>query len=41
MRKLKEKEIKEDFEPRVVELVDSEVVDLWESYKNGFFLGLR
>ena len=33
--KLKEKEIKEEFERRVVELVDAEAVDLWESYKNG------
>ena len=32
--KLKEKEIKEEFEQRVVELVDTEAVDLWESYKN-------
>ena len=33
--KLQEKEIKKDFEGRVVELVDAEAVDLWESYKNG------
>ena len=33
--KLKRKEIKEEFEQRVVELVDTEAVDLWESYKNG------
>ena len=33
--KLQEKEIKEEFERRVVELVDAEAVDLWESYKNG------
>ena len=32
---LQEKEIKEEFERRVVELVDAEAVDLWESYKNG------
>ena len=32
---LKEKEIKEEFEQRVVKLVDTEAVDLWESYKNG------
>ena len=33
--KLQKKEIKEEFERRVVELVDAEAVDLWESYKNG------
>ena len=33
--KLKEKEIKEKCEQRVVELVDTKAVDLWESYKNG------
>ena len=33
--KLQEKEIKEEFEQRIVELVDAEAVDLWESYKNG------
>ena len=33
--KLQEKEIEEEFERRVVELVDAEAVDLWESYKNG------
>ena len=33
--KLKEKEIKEELEQRVVKLVDTEAVDLWESYKNG------
>ena len=33
--KLKEKDIKEEFEQREVELVDSEAADLWESYKNG------
>ena len=33
--KLQEKEIKEEFERRIVELVDAEAVDLWESYKNG------
>ena len=33
--KLQEKEIKEEFERRVVELVDAETVNLWESYKNG------
>ena len=33
--KLREKEIKEEFERRVLELVDAEAVDLWESYKNG------
>ena len=33
--KLKEKEIKEKFEERVVELVDTDSVDLWESYKKG------
>ena len=32
--KLKETEIKEEFEQRVVDLVDTEAVDLWESYKN-------
>ena len=30
--KLKEKEIEEEFEQRVVELVDTEAVDLWEFY---------
>ena len=35
MWKLKEKEIKEKFEERVVELVDTDSMDLWESYKNG------
>ena len=33
--KLQEKDIKEEFERRVVELVDAEAVDLLESYKNG------
>ena len=33
--KLQKKEIKKKFERRVVELVDAEAVDLWESYKNG------
>ena len=33
--KLKEKEIEEKFEERVVELVDSDSVHLWGSYKNG------
>ena len=33
--KLKEKKIKEEFEQRVVELVDTEAVDLWEFHKNG------
>ena len=33
--KLQEKEIKEEFARRVVELVDAEAVDLWESYRNG------
>ena len=33
--KLKEKEIKEKFEKRVVELVGTDSMDLWESYKNG------
>ena len=33
--KLKEKEIKEKFEERVVELVDTDSMDWWESYKNG------
>ena len=33
--KLKEKEIKEKFEERVVELVDPDSMDLWGSYKNG------
>ena len=33
--KLNEKEIKEEFEQRVVELLDTKAVDLWESYKNG------
>ena len=28
--KLKEKDIKEEFEQRVVELVDTEAVDLWK-----------
>ena len=32
--KLKEKDIKEEFKQRVVELVDTEAVDLWEFYKN-------
>ena len=34
MWKLKEKDIKEEFEQRVVELVDTKAVDLWEFYKN-------
>ena len=34
MWKLKE-EIKEEFRQRVVESVDTEAVDVWESYKNG------
>ena len=33
--KLKEKEIKEKFEERVVESVDTDLMDLWGSYKNG------
>ena len=33
--KLKEKEVKEEFEQRVVGLVDTEAVDLWGSYENG------
>ena len=33
--KLKEIEIKEKFEERVVELVDTDSMDLWGSYKNG------
>ena len=33
--KLKKKEIKEKFEQRVVELVNTEAVDLWDFYKNG------
>ena len=33
--KLKEKEIKEKFEERVVELVLTGSMDLWRSYKNG------
>ena len=33
--KLKKKEIKEKFEERVVKLVDTKAVDLWEFYKNG------
>ena len=33
--KLKEKKIKEEFEQRVVELVDTKAVALWESYMNG------
>ena len=33
--KLKEKKIKGEFEQRVVEFVDTEAVDLWESHKNG------
>ena len=33
--KLQEKEIKEEFQRRVVELVDAEAVDFRESYKNG------
>ena len=36
--KLKEKEIKEKFEERVVELVDTDSMDLWGSYKNGVLL---
>ena len=35
MRKLKEKEIKEKFDERVVELVDTDSMDMWVSYKNG------
>ena len=35
MWKLKEKEIKEKFEKRVVELVDTGSTNLWGSYKNG------
>ena len=33
--KLKEKEIKEQFEKRIVELVDTDSIDLWGSYKIG------
>ena len=33
--KLKEKEIQGKFEERVVELVDTDSMDLWVSYKNG------
>ena len=33
--KLKEKEIKETFEERVVELVNTDSMDWWGSYKNG------
>ena len=36
--KLKENEIKEEFEQRVMELLDTEAVDLWESYKNGVLM---
>ena len=32
MRKLKEKDIKEKFEERVVELVDTDSMDLWKSF---------
>ena len=35
MWKLKVKEIKEKFEEREVELVDTDSMDLWGSYKNG------
>ena len=35
MWKLKEKEIKKKFEERVVELVDTDSMDLWGSYKKG------
>ena len=35
MWKLKEKEIKEKFKERVVELVDTDSVDLWGSCKKG------
>ena len=35
MWKLKEKEIKEKFEERIVELLDTDSMNLWESYKNG------
>ena len=38
--KLQEKEIKEELERRVVELVDAAAVDLWESYKNGVPLSM-
>ena len=34
MWKLKEKDIKETFE-EIVELVDTDSMDLWGSYKNG------
>ena len=40
MWKLKEKEIKEKFEERVVELVNPDSMDLWGSYKNKSFTGL-
>ena len=36
--KQKEKEIKVEFEQRVVKLQDTEAVDLWESYKNGVLM---
>ena len=35
MWKLKEKEIKRKFEERIVELVDTDSMDFWRSYKNG------
>ena len=35
MWKLKEKEIKEKFEKRVIELVNTDSLDLWGCYKNG------
>ena len=35
VRRLKEKEIKEKFEKRVVKLVDTDSMDLWGSYKKG------
>ena len=37
MWKLKEKEIKEKFDERVVKLVDTDSMDLRVSYKNGLF----
>ena len=32
---MKEKETKKKFDERVVELVDTDSMDLWGSYKNG------
>ena len=38
VRKLKEKEIEQKFEEKVVELVNTDSLDLWGSYKIGVLL---